>query len=110
MVENEVVLQHQVKGTNKTQRELLSVVDPNHPLLAKPNLDNYDHYLLYVFDQLMRDRPIGFNGVMPFQLSSINMYCTLFDDKLLPEEIEILQMLDWYELIKKGEIKEAEDR
>jgi len=104
MLVNRAILTHRVKGTDQTQGEMLMAVNPGDPLLIPPILDAYDEYLMYVFQQLDRDRPSNMSGPGLFTLQSLMNYSELFSDTLSPAEINTLQQLDVVYLTKKYEL------
>lgn len=87
-----------------TQAEALKAYNPNHPLLRQPDLDNYDHYILWVFRQLDRDR-MSEMGTSPIKMKSIIDYQELFNDELSFEEIMMLQQIDLSYINKKAELR-----
>ena len=104
MLENSVVLSATIPGTSMTQAEALKAHRPNHPLLRPIPLDNYDHYILWVFRQLDRDR-MSDMGTSPIRMRSITDYQELFNDELSFEEIMMIQQLDMSYINKKAEIR-----
>jgi len=94
VLKNDAILSHPVKGTDQTQGQMLFALNPNDSRLADPNLDDYEQYIMFVFNQLDGDRSIGMNGILPFNLQSIQTYCNLFEDKLSIDEVMLLQRID----------------
>ena len=67
---------------------------PNDPRLAPVHLTPYEAVLFKVFWVLHRDRPFTYGGPLPISLRSFKDFMDLFEEDLLPDEVDLLCALD----------------